>query len=82
MNQNQTQPKPEGAEQPSPEGLSSSALLAAERLEGLAERWEETEVWHDPPFLDGRINITTGELRDISTVVRFIQANSQDRAPA
>lgn len=55
--------------------VASDALLAAvKRLEPLAERWEETTVWHDPPFYDGRINIDTGDLKDIATVVRAIQA--------
>lgn len=64
--------------------LKSTDLLAAvERLEGLAERWEETEVWHEPtPFLNGTIKITTGDLRDIATIVRGIQAaNTPAQAP-
>lgn len=48
-------------------------LQAANRLEHLAERWERTEVWHEPPFLDGRIHITTGDLKDIATLVRSIK---------
>jgi hypothetical protein len=45
MNQNQIKSKPEDAEQPSPEGLSSSALLA---LEGAYDRFKACEnraVW-------------------------------------
>lgn len=46
---------------------------AVERLRGLAERWEETPEWHDPPFLEGQIQITTGELRDIAILLRRFQ---------
>lgn len=48
-------------------------LSAVGRLDGLAERWEETTVWHEPPFLDGEIHITTGDLKDIATLVRHVQ---------
>jgi hypothetical protein len=46
---------------------------AVDSLVGLAERWETTKVWHNPPFLDGNIEINTGNLRDISIVVREMQ---------
>ena len=62
--------------------LGSTPLFdALERLQGLAERWNETEVWHDPPFLDGTIKINTGDLRDIATVCRELSSsNSQDHS--
>ena len=36
-----------------PQVGSDDLLAAAERLEGLAERWEETGVWHEPPATRG-----------------------------
>ena len=52
---------------------SADLLSAADRLEGLAERWEQTECWHNPPFLEGKICITTSDLRDIAELVRHVQ---------
>lgn len=59
------------------EAVPSNDLLcdAAARLEALAARWEETPEWHEPPFLDGRIHITTGDLRAISIIVRGRQCS-------
>jgi hypothetical protein len=45
---------------------------AINRLKPLAERWERTSEWHHPPFLDGEIHITTGDLRDIATLIHGI----------
>jgi hypothetical protein len=53
--------------------LSPDATAAAARLQSLADRWNETKVWHTPPFLDGRIHITTGDLRDIALVLQEIK---------
>lgn len=50
-----------------------NAWDAAKRLDALAQRWERTTVWHEPPFLDGTIHITTGDLRDIATLVPFVR---------
>lgn len=46
---------------------------AITRLQGLADRWNDTPEWHNPPFLDGRIHITTGGLRDIATACREVR---------
>ena len=43
---------------------------AYDRLKALSEMWEETEVWHNPPFMDGEIQITTGDLLAIHTILR------------
>ena len=59
------------------DSVESTALFdAVARLQGLADRWNETPEWHIPPFLDGRIHITTGNLRDIATVCREIRASN------
>ena len=52
---------------------NSELLSVAEKLRPLAERWEKTEVWHNPLFLSGKINITTGDLRNISELLRRLQ---------
>lgn len=55
-------------------GVGCDALLAVlDNLEGLAERWEATPVWHEPLFRDGRININTGDLHDIAVLLRWAQ---------
>ena len=55
-------------------GVGCDALLAVlENLEWLAERWESTPVWHEPLFRDGRININTGDLHDITVLLRWAQ---------
>jgi hypothetical protein len=41
-----------------------------EVLNALAERWDETPEWHNPPFHDGEIHITTGDLHAISNFVK------------
>jgi hypothetical protein len=43
-----------------------------ERVQGLADRWDSTEVWHNPPFHDGRIHIDTGDLHAISNVMKHL----------
>ena len=48
-------------------------LSVAEKLTPLAERWEKTDVWHDPLFLSGKIEITTGDLKNISELLRRLQ---------
>jgi len=53
-----------------------AALEAIKGIEHLAERWEETVEWHEPPFLHGRVEVTTGDLRCIATLVRHMQAES------
>jgi hypothetical protein len=59
------------------DSVESTALFdAVARLQGLADRWNETPEWHNPPFLDGRIHITTGDLRDIATVCHQIRASN------
>lgn len=71
MKNNSTPQVSAGAPRP---GVGSSDLLAAlENLEGLAERWESTPVWHEPLFRDGRININTGDLHDIAVLFRWAQ---------
>jgi hypothetical protein len=65
------------------ERLTSRNLFdAVARLQGLADRWNETQEWHNPPFLDGRIHISTGDLRDIATVCREIRASNAKRIRA
>ncbi len=58
------------------EAFHFTATLPAllKNLEALAERWEQTPVWHDPPFLDGEVHIRTGHLRDIAALVRWAQS--------
>lgn len=38
------------------------AAWAWEKLDAMAERWRETPEWHEGPFHDGRIHVTTAEL--------------------
>ena len=38
----------------------------SDTLKKLSKRWNDTPEWHDPPFLDGKIQITTGDLREIA----------------
>lgn len=65
------------------DSVESTALFdAVARLQDLAARWNETPEWHNPPFLDGRIHITTGDLRDIATVCREIRASNDQGVPA
>ena len=45
---------------------------AIKKLQPLAERWERTAVWHNPPFLRGRIYVTTGDLQAISIVLKHL----------
>lgn len=45
------------------------AAWAWERIEKMAERWRETPEWHDPPFHDGRIHVTTAELHAAAILV-------------
>lgn len=45
------------------------AAWAWERIEEMAERWRETPEWHDPPFHDGRIHVTTAELHAAAILV-------------
>jgi hypothetical protein len=60
------------AETPDSGRCAVDALLAVlENLEGLAERWESTPVWHEPLFREGRININTGDLHDIAVLLRW-----------
>lgn len=42
---------------------------AIKELKGLKERWDNTEEWHDPPFYDGTIKVTTKELHAISVLL-------------
>jgi len=41
-----------------------------EVLQELAERWDTTEVWHNPPFHHGEIHITTEDLHAISNFLK------------
>lgn len=45
------------------------------RLKGLSERWEETDIWHEPPFMDGEIHITTGDLLAIHTLMHELDTD-------
>jgi hypothetical protein len=86
MNQNQTQSKPADAEQPSPEGLSSSALLAA--AENLHRRAHEA-----CPFMTLNTGGPDGivvkmkfknydDAADVhSLLVKFFSANTYSRNP-
>ena len=53
-------------------------MAAIAELDGLAQRWEQTRVWHNPPFLDGTIHITTKDLRAIWIMVRALQKFQKD----
>jgi hypothetical protein len=41
---------------------------AWKRIEGMAARWNDTPTWHEPPFYDGTIEVTTRELHAASIV--------------
>ena len=43
-------------------------------LEDMAERWEETEVWHNPPFHDGQIHVRTKHLHAAYVLLRTTSA--------
>jgi len=51
---------------------------ALERLVSMADRWEETPVWHSYgpdslPFYCGEIHVTTGDLHAMSVIKKFLQ---------
>lgn len=46
-----------------------TAADALRRLRPLADRWNETKCWHDPPFHDGTIKITTQDLHALSVLL-------------
>jgi hypothetical protein len=52
---------------------SLNLINAVDQLQPLADRWNETVVWHDPPFLIGSIHITTGDLLNIAIVCKKIR---------
>lgn len=46
---------------------------AVDRLAPLAARGDHTKEWHNPPFLVGRIHVTTEDLRDLSVLLPWVR---------
>jgi len=47
--------------------------VAKIRVEDLVDRWDKTEVWHEPEFLNGTIKITTADLLAIKLVMEDLK---------
>ena len=57
-------------------------LTALECIKELSERWDETECWHDEPFHDGEIHITTGDLHAMSILCKGMSEHIGKKAEA
>lgn len=44
-------------------------------LKHLSDRWKETEQWHNPQFLSGKIEVTTRDLKNISDLIVLLEKN-------
>jgi hypothetical protein len=58
--------------------IDKNVVDAAQNLNSMRERWEweDTTVWHHPDFLDGKINVSTKELRDVKILLDWFEANT------